>query len=296
MDLLKGIRTLKRKALYRHEGPKLIRRNYKRFFGKELPDNPTTFTEKVTHRMIDLHAQDNPTFARLADKLLVRDFVKERIGEEYLPPILWEGTDPANIPFDSLPDKCVAKTNHGSGFNYRLVRPVDRQAVVRQFRKWLRTNYYFVYCEAHYKKIKPAIFIEPFIDEDGSEWPLDYRFWCFDGKPEVIRVGDHARSICRFHDMDWNGLPFRFSHYDDFKGDIPKPRRFGEMVEIATRLSDGFDFVRVDLYHTNERVIFGEMTFMPVAGMVHFEPVCWDRILGEKWQMVGLHASSKARQ
>jgi hypothetical protein len=42
----------------------------------------------------------------------VRDFVKERIGEEYLPAILWEGTDPANIPFDSLPDKCVAKTNH----------------------------------------------------------------------------------------------------------------------------------------------------------------------------------------
>jgi hypothetical protein len=68
------------------------------------------------------------------------------------------------------------------------------------------------------------------------------------------------------------------------------------MVEIATRLSDGFDFVRVDLYHTNERVIFGEMTFMPVAGMVHFEPVCWDRMLGEKWQMAGLRASSKARQ
>jgi hypothetical protein len=38
------------------------------------------------------------------------------------------------------------------------------------------------------------------------------------------------------------------------------------------------------------------MTFMPVAGMVHFEPVCWDRMLGEKWQMAGLRASSKARQ
>lgn len=284
MNLLKFTRMLKRKALYRHEGPKIIRRNYERFFGRELPDNPATFTEKISHRMISLHVRDNPALTRLTDKLLVRDFVEERIGREYTNTIIWQGTDPSKIPFDSLPDKCVAKTNHGSGFNYILARPIDRPAVERQFRKWLRKNYYFSNREVQYRKVQPCIFIEPFIVENDSEWPLDYRFWCFGGKPEAIQVDDNAHGINPFYDVEWNRLPFSYRNYD-FNGDIPKPRKLREMIELATRLSDGFDFVRVDLYNANERIIFGEMTFTPVAGMVHFKPVCWDRILGEKWQM-----------
>lgn len=284
MDFLEYVRTLKRNALYRHEGPKFIRRNYKWFFGKELPDNPTTFTEKVCHKMISLHVQDNPMLTRLADKILVRDFVEERIGREYINPIIWQGTDPSHIPFDSLPDKCMAKTNHGSGFNYVLARPVDRQAVNLQFRKWLHENYYFVGREIQYKKITPSILIEPFIIEDGSEWPHDYRFWCFGGRLEFIQADNHAHDINTFFDMDWNRLPFYYRNCD-LDIDIPKPRRLPEMIEVATRLSYGFDFVRVDLFHTNERIIFGEMTFMPLAGMMRFIPPCWDRILGEKWQM-----------
>lgn len=268
--------------LYRLEGPSVIRRNYRNFFGKELTENPKTLTEKIAYRMIDLHRQDNPLFTRLADKLAVRDFVKERVGEKYLADIIWSGTDPARIPFEMLPDRCMAKTNHASGCNYVLARPVDRRAVIRRFRKWLQSNYYFVCREAQYRKIRPSILIEPFVNEGALEWPYDYRFWCFGGKPEVIQVDNHAHDINPFFDLDWNRLPFSYRDYD-FAGEIPRPRNLPEMIEIAAALSSGFDFVRVDLFHTDERVVFGELTFTPVAGRLKFLPARWDGILGEKW-------------
>jgi TupA-like ATPgrasp len=66
-------------------------------------------------------------------------------------------------------------------------------------------------------------------------------------------------------------------------GEIRQPKNFDEMLSIASRLANDFDFVRVDLYNIHGRTIFGEMTFAPVAGSLKFEPESWDLILGEKW-------------
>ena len=49
---------------------------------------PTRYTEKIQWRkLFDL----NPLYAVLCDKLAVRDVVRERIGPEYLVPLLWTG-------------------------------------------------------------------------------------------------------------------------------------------------------------------------------------------------------------
>lgn len=283
MGFFVSARMLKRGVLYRHEGPKKIRSQYRSFFGKELTDNPITLTEKLHQRMINLHRHDNPVFTRLTDKLEVRGFVKERIGEKYLLDLIWEGVDPADIPFDDLPDRCMAKTNHGSAFNHALLRPVDRELAVRQLREWLGKNYYFLHREAQYRKIAPRILIQPFMEREG-EWFYDYRLWCFDGKVEVIHVDNHLHTINPFYDVDWNRLPFGYRDHD-FRGHVPRPSHLDEMLEVAAKLSRGFDFVRVDLFHVGERVIFGEMTFTPLAGKMRIVPECWDAALGEKWTL-----------
>ena len=64
---------------------------------------------------------------------------------------------------------------------------------------------------------------------------------------------------------------------------IPRPANLERMLEVAARLSDGHDFVRVDLYHVQGRVYFGEMTFTPTRGVLKFKPDAWDRVLGELW-------------
>lgn len=182
-NIIEAARTIKRRLFRSVDGPKAIRGEFNRFHGRPLPDVPKTFTERLYHRMIGLHGQGNPTFTRLADKYLAREFIRERIGERYLVELLWNGTDPRQIPFDALPDVSMAKTNHASGMTMVLRRPIDRAEVVDQFDKWLATNYYWITRELQYLGIKPRIMVEEFLDDGNADGPLDYRFWCFHGRP-----------------------------------------------------------------------------------------------------------------
>lgn len=77
-------------------------------------DNPKTFNEKI--QWLKLY-DSTPLKTRLADKYAVRDWVKEKIGEQYLLPLLgvWDRFE--DIDFDKLPQKFVLKCNHGSGYN-----------------------------------------------------------------------------------------------------------------------------------------------------------------------------------
>lgn len=64
------------------------------------------------------------------------------------------------------------------------------------------------------------------------------------------------------YDLDWNPHPEFFNEGLEFNN-ISKPDCLKEMISIASKLSKGFPFVRVDLYQINNKPIFGEMTFMP---------------------------------
>ena len=56
------------------------------------------------------------------------------------------------------------------------------------------------------------------------------------------------------------------------------------MIDVAETLGEGFEFVRVDLYQPNgEEIIFGEMTLAPTAGLIPFDPLEFDFILGYYW-------------
>ena len=55
------------------------------------------------------------------------------------------------------------------------------------------------------------------------------------------------------------------------------------MLEWASDLGRGLDFVRVDLYDTGDRVLVGELTPYPAAGDERFEPQSLDAWLGRMW-------------
>jgi hypothetical protein len=94
----------------------VIRQQYFDLHSRE-PDLASAhpFTDKLYRRMVEINRSGCPTLSRLADKYLIRDYVKEQIGSAHLFPLLWSGTDPSRTPFDHLPRKCAVKTNHGSG-------------------------------------------------------------------------------------------------------------------------------------------------------------------------------------
>jgi hypothetical protein len=73
---------------------------------------PKAFNEMILMRCL----QPDPRWSSLADKLRVREYVRERIGEKYLIPLLAAPDVFTKDVFDSLPSSFVMKANHGSNF------------------------------------------------------------------------------------------------------------------------------------------------------------------------------------
>ena len=247
---------------------------------------PKTFSEKIFSRML---FDRRSILTTLSDKFLVRNYVREKIGEEYLIPLLWTGTNPEEIPFSLLPDKFVIKTNHGSGaiFIANNKYTINQLELKRMLNYWLRKNFCLnsnIGIEWAYKNIPPRILVEQYLDEDGKP-PKDYKFFCFSGRVEYLlitydRFGYHREKhfTKEFVPLDlWNGS-------DQFPGPFNLPINYDKMIKIAEKLSVGFDFVRVDLYDIKGKIYFGELTFYPAGGLASFVPREWDYIFGEKWK------------
>ena len=119
---------------------------------------------------------------------------------------------------------------------------------------------------------------------------VDYKFFCFDGKPRFLYVSqdmtsEHAK--CTFMDMAWNKLPVTRRDYPPMDEIPERPDNFEEMVRVAEMLSEDFPHVRVDLYNIKGRVIFGELTFYNASGYTNFNPDSYDYTIGEMFDVSG---------
>jgi hypothetical protein len=278
-------KSLRQRVLRRRDAERILRARFRRVTGRELDlDNPVTYADKLYWRMITQHRHPDPRFTVLADKYAVREHVRSVLGEGVLPDLYWHGTDPRRIPFDEIPRRFVAKTNHGSGQVIRVAGPVDRKEVIEQIDAWLHSNHYWGGREDQYFRIKPRALVEEHLEDGFSDGPLDYRFWCFDGSPAFIQVSDHAHALHVFFDTDWNRLDLR--QRDEFTVyPVPRPPNLGDMIKAAELLSAPFDFVRVDLYSIAGTTKFGELTFTPNRGLRVFRPEAIDRDVGRLWRL-----------
>lgn len=277
------IRMMRRRLCMRSDGERQLRERFARFQGGELDlDNANTFTKKLYRRMIERNRERDETFMLLADKYQARDYIRKTVGDECLVPLLWSGTDPSKIPFDRLPERCVAKANHGSGMVLILTPQIDRREAIETMHGWLRENYYWASLEYSYYGIKPRIIIEEFLDDGDPLGPFDYRTWCFHGKPEAIQVDNHAHSLNAFYTPAWQLTDCTYRSQEGIR-EVSRPINLEQMVSIASKLSKPFDFVRVDLYNVGGKIYCGELTFSPTGGANKFYPSHWDLWFGEKW-------------
>lgn len=244
---------------------------------------PRTFNEWIARRKI---LDRRPILTCFADKYAVRDYVAQRVGSELLTELYCVTCDPAEIDFDRLPNSFVVKPTHGSGW-VKVVRDksqLDRDALVNQCRTWLASNYYTLRREWPYKNVVPRIIVEEFINNDCAEPASDIRFYVFGGKIELLQVdaGRFVRHERTFYDRSWNELPIRMK-FPPITGGMPKPPHLADMLRIAELLGKDMDFVRVDLYDTERKIYFGEITTTPVNGCGDFQPKSMDAQLGSVW-------------
>lgn len=256
-----------------HINPKyLANKGYRFYYHKNIDwNNPQDFFEKIFWMEI---FGDTSMWTLCADKYLVRKYVEEKglghiLNELYG---VWDRAE--EVSFDALPNQFVLKTNHSCGQNLIVKdkKELNQTKIRKQLNKWLRTKYGYNNAQKHYLKIKPKIIAEKLLIQDGdaSKSLVDYKFNCFNGEPYFCSVFSDRQGLSHkvsemLYDMQWKSHPEWYDHtYKDLHlKEISEPNCFGEMKEIAKRLSEGFKFVRVDLYVIDDKPIFGELTFTP---------------------------------
>lgn len=252
---------------------------YRYVTGEKLNlNNPQTFNEKL--QWLKLYDR-NPLYTKLVDKYEVREYIKEKIGEEYLIPLLgvWDNVDEIN--FDELPSQFVLKTTHDSG---GVVICKDKEnfnieKAKKFLSKHLQNNFYYSGREWPYKNVKPRIIAEKYLDFDIK----DYKFMCFNGKMKCSFVCSerHTNGLkVTFFDKDWNKLPFE-RVFPCSKDILDKPKMYDRMLIVSEILSTNIPFVRVDFYEIDNKIYFGELTFYPGNGIEWFNPKKWDYKLGD---------------
>jgi hypothetical protein len=283
---LQPLRDVKRRLIRRSEGESLLLQNFALVHGRPLElANPQTFTEKTFCRMVRWNRRMDPRFTLLADKFAVRSVVTGKVGEEHVIKLLWHGTEARQIPFDRLPTNYVVKTNHGSGYVVPVRGNADRADLIRRVSEWMTENYYWRSREYQYFRIVPQVMVEEYLTSPDESEVTIYRFWCFDGKPRVVNVDNLSHTVGGVYDLDWNRLPFTHMARRPPRTDAPRPPTLGLMIDLASSLSEGLDFVRVDLYSAGARVYFSELTFTPGAGTFLFQPIEWDLKIGQMWNL-----------
>ena len=263
---------------------KEISAQFRERFGRELDwENPQSYMEKINVTKV---YGESPIKTRLADKLLVRDWVKEKIGEEYLVPLLGVYDSFDEIDFDALPEQFVIKCNHDS---HSITICEDKTKLNMPFLKrrydfLLKRNFAYMGYEMHYKEIQTKILVEKYMGDSSN----DYKFLCFHNRPCLcyvnfdIKLGNHVGKR-NFYDMDWVFKPITFNGVGYDEKALIRPAEFEKMKEIASILCDGFDHVRVDLYLINRHIYFGEMTFTFGNGFDSFSHES-DYAIGQLWE------------
>ena len=251
-----------------------IKLYYRLRVGRKLNmGNPETLNEKLQWLKFNYRF---PLQSIVSDKLLVRDYVKEKIGEKYLISLLGSWKEYSDIDFSALPNQFVLKCNHDSG---GLVVCTDKEKLnheeaKKKIEKSLRSNFFYIGREYQYRNIKPMIICEKFISDNGKV-PMDYKIYCFNGKPDVILVcrdrfsKNTHRASYLFFDQKWNFQPLDKGDENLQDVNIPKPENLDEMIEIVKKLSEDFVFARIDLYNIKGKIYFGEITLSPNSG---FDP------------------------
>lgn len=244
--------------------------------------NPQTFNEKIQWLKIHEYPK-NLLVIQGADKYAVRKYVQNKGLSHILVPLLgfWERAE--DIEWDKLPKKFVLKCNHGCAYN--IICPdkneLNKKATIKQLNKWMKEDFGAFNIETHYSQIVPHIIT---CEEYLGEMIIDYKFFCFNGKPRYIYVSSdliHDRQAhIGFFYLDGKKMPLIRNDYASM--DIEElPPFFEKMKNDAAILCKDFPFVRVDFFLANGTYYFAELTFTPSGGMMPFNPDKYDKEWGQ---------------
>lgn len=249
--------------------------------------NPQGINEKLQYLKLKTY-YNNPIITQCVDKYRVRDYIEEHGHSELLPRLIGGAYSSAKElleHWNEYPERFVIKCNHGCGYNILVTdkENINVKDAIKTVDGWLKEDFWKIYCEPQYRFVKKRIIVEEYLADDIKT----YKFYCFNGIPEVCYVSSNGENgekdlYLDYFDMDWKWLPITLEGHIHSEEKVSKPQNFKEMIDIATELSKDFPFVRVDLYNVDGKVFFSELTFIPTGGNMKLTPETVLEDWGEK--------------
>ena len=262
-----------------------LERKFRAQMGKELNLlNPITFNEKL--QWLKLYDR-RPEYTMLVDKYLVREYIAEKIGKQYLVPLIGIWDSPDEIDFNALPNQFVIKCNHNSGLGMYICSDKSQlniKKVKKGLARGLKQDYYMTGREWPYKDIPRKILAEQFLKSDAGGL-TDYKIHCFNGVPKFILV-------CRdrfmesgltedFYTTEWEHMAVKRPNIPNATVPTSKPEKLDEMLSLAKKLSKDIPFIRIDFYLVEGKIYFSELTFFPASGFEGYDLPEWDKTFGD---------------
>ncbi|MDE6416820.1 MAG: glycosyltransferase [Duncaniella sp.] len=261
--------------------------HYKRQFGREINwESPEDINQWINWLEFNTDTTD---WSILADKYRMREFVTDRGCGDHLVKLLAVWDKPEEISFEELPDRFVLKANNGCG-DVLIVKDksqADVEEVKTYFKNIFSKEFGKFSAEPHYLRISPVIIAEEMLDpskqEGESSSLIDYKFWCFNGKPVICFACSNRTKQYFTTDVysatDWKRVDEEYgvhdAHHLKATKAMSKPSQLEKMLEIASTLSKGYPQMRVDFYQVDGKVYVGEMTMTSACGrMDYFTPEC----------------------
>ena len=290
-DLYKKLRYYYAKSKLSIPDEEYATEYYYQKFGRRLDlKNPTTFDEKVWWLKFHYH---NDLLTQCADKFAVREYV-EKCGLSHILNELYCVYDNVDdIDINKLPERFYLKCNHVSGGNVACFDKAQFNfAKAKRKLKWyMGINQYCITREWQYKNIAPKIVAEKFLENKDKTPLIDYKFYCFHGKPVMLLImsgtvkcdgthQDEKYAFENYYDIDLNPLGIVDDSRIMDESKVRIPINYKKMVEYAGILSKPFPFVRVDFYEIDSQIIFGELTFTCAGGCHNYKPERYHNILG----------------
>ena len=250
-------------------------------FGRKANfDNPRTFNEYICARKVK---RDEYALWKYTDKFEVRKYVEDKIGKQFLNFCYGVFDSFDQIDFSKLPNQFALRGTHGSGCNIIVKDKTnfDFPRAKKRFDRWCQQNYYYIGREKNYYKIKPRIVCDQYLENHDKKGLPEMKVFCFNGKAKFISYNlfFDGKPRTNYYDAKWNLIDVKLG-YEHFEMSC-LPENKEQILAVAEKLAEPFDFVRVDLYDIDgERIIFSELTFHSGGGFLPFAPQCYDEKFG----------------
>lgn len=230
---------------------------------------PSCANDKFHWRKVFDH---NPLFVTLADKIEVKDWIRQVAPELGVARLLWQGTDPAQIPDALLQQDVVIKASHSYKANIIVTNGCPgKDEIVPLMRRYLARDHGHDTLQWGYFDIPRRVLVE---EKVGGDAPLhELKYHMFGSRVErVVHIHDRWGKISsNVHDRNPNGAGFIRQDRPGIGTDVldePLPKAHDLAIPVMERIGAHFDHVRLDLMTDGEKLWFGELTFYPLGGIV----------------------------